>query len=268
MPGLDRHRHRVAIEARSRGSDACCGRSPARRRPSARTASCRRRAAAAARRSSRQTSNAARTSSSARGHQHADRLDLVDRRVGRVAAARGAIEQHVAFDGAARGAPRARRLPRGWNTTGCGRGACIGRGSLRDASPGRRSAAGGRMAANVRIRMLLDFAGPTRRERNARRRREAPPRLHHARARHRTRPAAISCRFPGPTNVPDRVLRAIDQPTIDHRGPEFAELTLRDPRRPEGRLPDRRAGRSSTRRPAPAHGKRRSSTRCRPAIAC
>ena len=35
-------------------------------------------------------------------------------------------------------------------------------------------------------------------------------------------PAAISCRFPGPTNVPDRVLRAIDQPTIDHRGPEFA----------------------------------------------
>jgi len=32
--------------------------------------------------------------------------------------------------------------------------------------------------------------------------------------------------IPGPTNVPDRVLRAIDQPTIDHRGPEFARLTL------------------------------------------
>jgi alanine-glyoxylate transaminase/serine-glyoxylate transaminase/serine-pyruvate transaminase len=31
--------------------------------------------------------------------------------------------------------------------------------------------------------------------------------------------------IPGPTNVPDRVLRAIDHPTIDHRGPEFAELT-------------------------------------------
>src|SRR5579871_6767122 len=30
--------------------------------------------------------------------------------------------------------------------------------------------------------------------------------------------------IPGPTNVPDRVLRAIDKPTIDHRGPEFAEL--------------------------------------------
>ncbi len=32
--------------------------------------------------------------------------------------------------------------------------------------------------------------------------------------------------IPGPTNVPDRVLRAIDQPVIDHRGPEFAELGL------------------------------------------
>ena len=30
--------------------------------------------------------------------------------------------------------------------------------------------------------------------------------------------------IPGPTNVPDRVLRAIDSPTIDHRGPEFAAL--------------------------------------------
>jgi len=30
--------------------------------------------------------------------------------------------------------------------------------------------------------------------------------------------------IPGPTNVPDRILRAIDQPTIDHRGPEFAAL--------------------------------------------
>ncbi len=31
--------------------------------------------------------------------------------------------------------------------------------------------------------------------------------------------------IPGPTNVPDRVLRAMAQPTIDHRGPEFAQLT-------------------------------------------
>jgi alanine-glyoxylate transaminase/serine-glyoxylate transaminase/serine-pyruvate transaminase len=33
--------------------------------------------------------------------------------------------------------------------------------------------------------------------------------------------------IPGPTNVPDRVLRAIDRPTIDHRGPEFGELGRR-----------------------------------------
>ncbi len=30
--------------------------------------------------------------------------------------------------------------------------------------------------------------------------------------------------IPGPTNVPDRVLRAIDRPTIDHRGPEFQKI--------------------------------------------
>lgn len=31
--------------------------------------------------------------------------------------------------------------------------------------------------------------------------------------------------IPGPTNVPDRILRAMDHPVIDHRGPEFASLT-------------------------------------------
>ncbi|MCG6888919.1 MAG: aminotransferase class V-fold PLP-dependent enzyme [Gammaproteobacteria bacterium] len=31
--------------------------------------------------------------------------------------------------------------------------------------------------------------------------------------------------IPGPSNVPDRVLRAMDMPTMDHRGPEFAQLT-------------------------------------------
>jgi len=30
--------------------------------------------------------------------------------------------------------------------------------------------------------------------------------------------------IPGPTNVPERVLRAMDRPTIDHRGPQFAQL--------------------------------------------
>src|SRR5205085_8561622 len=33
--------------------------------------------------------------------------------------------------------------------------------------------------------------------------------------------------IPGPTNVPDRVLRAMAAPVIDHRGPEFAALALR-----------------------------------------
>ena len=33
--------------------------------------------------------------------------------------------------------------------------------------------------------------------------------------------------IPGPTNVPDRVLRAMDYPVIDHRGPDFAEIAKR-----------------------------------------
>src|SRR5688500_8695861 len=37
--------------------------------------------------------------------------------------------------------------------------------------------------------------------------------------------------IPGPTNVPERVLRAMDRAVIDHRGPEFASLV-------RGLLPD------------------------------
>ena len=33
--------------------------------------------------------------------------------------------------------------------------------------------------------------------------------------------------IPGPTNVPDRILRAIERPTMDHRGPEFGRLGKR-----------------------------------------
>ena len=32
--------------------------------------------------------------------------------------------------------------------------------------------------------------------------------------------------IPGPTNIPERVLRAMDRQIIDHRGPDFAALTL------------------------------------------
>ncbi len=33
--------------------------------------------------------------------------------------------------------------------------------------------------------------------------------------------------IPGPTNIPDRVLRAMDKQIIDHRGPEFSEMAVR-----------------------------------------
>ena len=32
--------------------------------------------------------------------------------------------------------------------------------------------------------------------------------------------------IPGPTNVPERILRAMARPTIDHRGAEFGRLGL------------------------------------------
>jgi len=45
-------------------------------------------------------------------------------------------------------------------------------------------------------------------------------------AYHRSKPIAGRhfLQIPGPTNVPDRVLRAIDNPTMDHRGPDFGRM--------------------------------------------
>jgi alanine-glyoxylate transaminase/serine-glyoxylate transaminase/serine-pyruvate transaminase len=40
------------------------------------------------------------------------------------------------------------------------------------------------------------------------------------------RPGRHFLQIPGPTNVPDRVLRAMDLPTIDHRGPDFGRLGM------------------------------------------
>ena len=41
------------------------------------------------------------------------------------------------------------------------------------------------------------------------------------------RPGKHLLQIPGPTNIPDRVLRAMSYPTIDHRGPDFAEIAKR-----------------------------------------
>lgn len=38
------------------------------------------------------------------------------------------------------------------------------------------------------------------------------------------RPGRHFIQIPGPSHVPDRILRAIDRPTMDHRGPDFAAL--------------------------------------------
>jgi alanine-glyoxylate transaminase/serine-glyoxylate transaminase/serine-pyruvate transaminase len=43
----------------------------------------------------------------------------------------------------------------------------------------------------------------------------------------RRRPGRHFLQLPGPSNTPDRVLRAIDNPTMDHRGPDFAVFITR-----------------------------------------
>jgi alanine-glyoxylate transaminase/serine-glyoxylate transaminase/serine-pyruvate transaminase len=70
--------------------------------------------------------------------------------------------------------------------------------------------------------------------------------------------------IPGPTNVPDRVLRAIDFPTMDHRSPDFGVLGK------EVLAGMKRVFRTSSHvviypASAPAPGRPRSSTRSRPA---
>ena len=97
----------------------------------------------------------------------------------------------------------------------------------------------------------------------------------HDRARdmtgHSARTGRHFLQIPGPTNVPDEVLRAISAPTIDHRGPEFAALGPRGARRARRRSSGRRArpgGWWSTPRRAPAPGRPRWSTRCPPATGC
>jgi alanine-glyoxylate transaminase/serine-glyoxylate transaminase/serine-pyruvate transaminase len=59
--------------------------------------------------------------------------------------------------------------------------------------------------------------------------------------------------IPGPTNVPDRILHAISNPTIDHRSADFAALTSSLHRRHEGRVQDNRPAMSSF-SPAPGTG--------------
>ena len=49
--------------------------------------------------------------------------------------------------------------------------------------------------------------------------------------------------IPGPSPVPDRILRAMSLPTIDHRGPEFGGARQAGARRHAARLPDPASGR-------------------------
>ena len=73
--------------------------------------------------------------------------------------------------------------------------------------------------------------------------------------------------IPGPTNIPDRVLRAMDMPALDHRGAEFAELGFAVFSGMQ-RIFRTKQPVIFFRRRAPAPGKPRSSIRSRPATRC
>ena len=47
--------------------------------------------------------------------------------------------------------------------------------------------------------------------------------------------------IPGPTNVPDRILRAMDRQVIDHRSAEFSKLASEVLEKHTSDLPDQRA---------------------------
>ena len=238
--GLDRDRHRVRVEGDDAVQVLAVVDAPARRRPSARTASCRRRAAAPARRSSRQTSNAARTSSSASAPaRRPARPGRSTRRSRSGRATRGRTARRPRPRGA--GARRVRRRrARGWKTSGCGRSARSS-GVVGAGQPG-----GVKCAAAFRPRgrrAILCASSPKKQAAATAMRRMRVATMPKAAARQplvaSPKPLIPSpcapcspldphpsgrhfLQIPGPTNVPDRVLRAIDHPTIDHRGPEFA----------------------------------------------
>ena len=72
-------------------------------------------------------------------------------------------------------------------------------------------------------------------------------------------------RIPGPTPLPERVVRSMNRPMIDHRGPEFAAILARDHRGRQARLQDLERPAAAHVARAPAASSRRSPTSSRPA---
>ena len=163
-------------------------------------------------------------------HEHADRHDLVDRGVGRVPAARGGVEAAPRLRSRRAGAGRARRRPRcgsrvlgaaGASARAIDRIAVIlGRFCPRTRrlvqTPNDRAVGSARMPQSQGAMMLdLDF---------------------HPAGRH-------FLQIPGPSPVPDRILRAMSLPTIDHRGPGVRRARQEGARRRPQGLQDAPSGR-------------------------
>ena len=195
-------------------------------------------------------------------HHDADRHDLVDRRVGRVAAARRGVEQHVA-SACSREAPRELRRVDGALSAAVDSDGRSQRGVHRRA--GSAWTGSSCTVDYARRRWLRTMAVNDSRGADSSMHRQAT-RCSNSTT---TPAAAISCRFPARPTCPTACCARSTMPTIDHRGPGVrARSTLEILDGLKQVFQTDGAGRHLSRRPAPARGKRRSSTRCRPAIAC
>ena len=129
-------------------------------------------------------------------NEHADRFHLVDRRVGRVAAARRTVEQDVALRRRRAGAARGRRRRLGAGTRGAW---------LRALSRTQAASRTGDTTGGYDTFRIAEFAGFVRRLIS-----EVP-----CSSSTRTRPGAISCRFPArPTCRTGCCARSTGRPSI------------------------------------------------------
>ena len=149
-------------------------------------------------------------------HHHADRLDLVDRGIGRIASTAEGVEQDLALD-----FPRQPGSQVMVGGVGLGRGMHRKKSSTADYSgdPKRIGLDGVSVFDVLNVPEAVAPQGSRRRHAAGGRSDVVPD---HQPPRRRA--GRHFLQIPGPTPVPDRILRAMDMPVIDHRGPEFQKL--------------------------------------------
>jgi hypothetical protein len=155
---------------------------------------------------------AASTSAAGARDQHADGLDLVDAGVGGVAAAVGGGEADLAAVSRRRRSARRLSPMRDFGTVMAFMPPYLARG-------GRKRQMDNPHEAHERTHWR---PAPGSGQKDAQNEEPTPWPI----SRASPSPAGTSSRSPARPTCPDRVLRAMDNPTMDHRGPDFGKLGL------------------------------------------